>query len=100
MFLKFLIVALLLALIFSLGAGFYFLMIDQGDPHKRRLVTSLGVRVTLAVSLMVLVVYGVASGRLTSQAPWEQGRFTAESQDPETTTAAPAKQPVPPLRNP
>ncbi len=100
MFLKFLIVVLLLSLIFSLGAGFYYLMIDQGDPHKRRLVTSLGVRVSLAVSLMVVVVYGVASGRLTSQAPWEQGRFSAEKQTPETTTATPAEQPAPPLRNP
>ena len=95
MFLKFLIVVLLLALIVSLASGFYFLMIDQGDPHKRRLLTSLGVRVSLAVSLMALVVFGVASGRLKSQAPWEQGRFPqAQNASPETETAAP--KPVPP----
>ncbi len=92
MFLKILIVVLLLALIGSLGSGFYFLMVDQGDPNKRRLVNSLGVRVTLAASLMAVVFYGVASGKLKSQAPWEQPRATS----PETTTAAPAENPGPP----
>ena len=50
--LKFLIVVLLLALIVSLFSGFYFLMTDQGDKEKRRTLNSLGVRVTLAVSLI------------------------------------------------
>ena len=72
MFLKFLIVLLLLALLGTLGTGFYYLMVDQGDPHKRRLVNSLGVRITLAVALMVLIVFGVSTGRLSSQAPWER----------------------------
>jgi hypothetical protein len=74
MLLKFLIVVLLLALLASLGSGFYFLMKDQGDKHKRRTFHSLGVRVTLAVTLMLLVLYGVASGTLRSQAPWENPR--------------------------
>ncbi len=72
MFLKFLIVVLLLALIASLGAGFYFLMVDQGNIKKRRLFNSLGVRLSLAVALMVVLVYGVSSGKLRSQAPWER----------------------------
>ena len=71
MLLKFLIVVLLLALFASLGSGFYFLMKDQGDPAQRRLVHSLGVRIAIAVSLMLLLVYGVASGQLRSRAPWE-----------------------------
>ncbi len=82
MFLKFLIVILLLALLASLGAGFYFLMIDQGDPRKRRLVNSLGVRVTLAVTLMGVIVYGVGTGKLRSQAPWEQHRWPASAEAP------------------
>ena len=69
--LKFFIVVLLLALLVSLGSGFYFLMTDQGDKEKRRTFHSLGVRITLAASLMLLIVYGVASGQLKSQAPWE-----------------------------
>ena len=75
--LKFLIVVLLLALIVSLFSGFYFLMTDQGDKEKRRTLNSLGVRVTLAVSLMLLVVYGVATGQIRSQAPWENPRPAA-----------------------
>jgi hypothetical protein len=82
MFLKFLIVILLLALLASLGAGFYFLMIDQGNPAKRRLVNSLGVRVTLAVTLMVVIVYGVSTGKLRSQAPWEQHRWAPATEAP------------------
>jgi formate hydrogenlyase subunit 3/multisubunit Na+/H+ antiporter MnhD subunit len=80
--LKFLIVALLIALAVSLFSGFYFLMTDQGDKEKRGTVNSLGVRVTLAVSLMIVVVYGVATGQLGSQAPWEQPQ-PATSQDSE-----------------
>lgn len=72
MLLKFLIVILLLALLASLGAGFYFLMVDQGDVQKRRLFNSLGVRLTLAVTLIAVLIYGVSTGKLRSQAPWEQ----------------------------
>ena len=68
---KIFIVLFLLALVASLGSGFYFLMVDQGDKDKRRTFHSLGVRISLAVGLMLLIVYGVSSGRLTSQAPWE-----------------------------
>ncbi len=83
MLLKFLIVVLLLALIASLFTGFYFLMTDRGDAAKRRLFHSLGVRVTLAVALMGLIVYGVSSGKLRSQAPWEQPRATSSQAAPE-----------------
>ena len=77
--LKFFIVALLLALVLSLASGFFFLMVDQGDKDKRRTFHSLGVRISLAVCLMLLIVYGVATGQLTSQAPWEV-RATAAAQ--------------------
>ena len=83
MLLKFLIIVLLLALIASLFTGFYFLMTDRGDTAKRGLFYSLGVRVTLAVTLMGLIVYGVSSGKLRSQAPWEQPRATATEAAPE-----------------
>jgi uncharacterized membrane protein len=72
MLLKVLIVILLLALLASLGTGFYFLMVDQGDVHKRRLFNSLGMRLTLAVMLIAVLIYGVSTGKLRSQAPWEQ----------------------------
>jgi len=91
MLLKFAIVFLLLALIASLGAGFYFLMVDQGNPEKRRLVNSLGLRIALACTLMVLIVYGVGSGQLKSNAPWERHAGAAatgsENTDDESTTS-------------
>ena len=69
--LKAAIVVLMLALIASLGSGFYYLMLDQGDPQKRRTLHSLGVRVTIAVTLMILIAYGVATGQLGHSTPWE-----------------------------
>jgi hypothetical protein len=93
MLLKFLIVVMLLALLASLGSGFYFLMRDQGDPLKRRLFHSLGVRVTIAAGLMLLIVYGVSSGKLRSQAPWENRPAGAAA------PAAPAPAPPAPERS-
>ena len=83
MLLKFLIVVVLLALIASLFTGFYFLMTDQGDTTKRRLFHSLGVRIALAVTLMMLIVYGVGTGKLKSQAPWEQPPEASSETAPE-----------------
>ena len=71
--LKILIVVFLLALVISLGSGFYYLMTDQGDKHKRRLFHSLGVRLSLAIGLMVVIIYGVASGQLGHSNPWDPG---------------------------
>ncbi len=62
--LKIVIVILLLGLIASLGSGFYYLMVDQGDKTKRRTVNSLGVRVTLAATLIAVVAYGLSTGQL------------------------------------
>ena len=79
--LKAAIVVLMLALVASLGSGFYFLMIDQGDKNKRRTFHSLGVRLSLAVALAVLIVYGVASGQLGNRNPWDAGPGPQTSQE-------------------
>jgi uncharacterized membrane protein len=71
--LKALILILMVALVASLGSGFYYLMLDQGDKSKRRTFHSLGVRLTLAVGLMALVIYGVATGQLGNRNPWDPG---------------------------
>jgi len=71
--LKILIVIFLLALVASLGSGFYYLMTDQGDKRKRRLFHSLGVRLSLAIGLMFVIIYGVASGQLGHSNPWDGG---------------------------
>ena len=80
MILKLLIVAMLLALLASLGSGFYFLMTDQGDKNSRRTFHSLGMRLTFALTLMALIFYGVSTGQLRSQAPWEARARAMQSQ--------------------
>jgi len=78
--LKFVIVLLMVLLLVSLASGAYFLMIDQGDRQRRRTLHSLGVRLTLALGLMGLIVYGVASGQLGHRNPWDGGPRGAAQQ--------------------
>lgn len=70
MWLKIVIIVLFVALLISLGSGLVFLLKDQGEG--KRTMHSLGVRVGLAVALLVLISYGVATGQLRSQAPWDR----------------------------
>ncbi len=83
--LKAAIVLLMLALVASLGSGFYFLMTDQGDKNKRRTFHSLGVRLALAASLMAIIIYGVATGQLGHRNPWDTGP------GPHTSPGTPSK---------
>lgn len=64
---------MMLALVASLGSGFYYLMLDQGDKTKHRTFHSLGVRLTIAAILMALIIYGVATGQLGHLNPWDAG---------------------------
>lgn len=66
--LKAIIVVLLVAIILSLGSGAVFFFKDQGEG--KRTLYALGVRVTLAVLLIICLVYGVMTGQLTLNAPW------------------------------
>lgn len=66
--LKVIIVILLIAIILSLGSGAVFFFRNQGE--SRRTLHALGVRVTLAVLLVLCLTYGVLSGELTLNAPW------------------------------
>jgi hypothetical protein len=63
----------MLALAASLGSGFYYLMLDQGNEKKRRAFHSLGVRLGITAALMALIVYGVATGQLGHLNPWDAG---------------------------
>jgi len=80
--LKILIVLFMVALVASLGAGAYFLLMDQGDKTKRRTLNSLGVRLGLALGLMSLIVYGVATGQLGHQNPWDGGPVQEADAEP------------------
>lgn len=71
----------MVALVASLGSGFYFLMVDQGDKTKRRTFHSLGVRLSLAIGLAAVIVYGVATGKLGHGNPWDPGPRKPASQE-------------------
>jgi hypothetical protein len=66
--LRVLIVVLLVGIVISLVTGFVFFYKDKG--RSKRVMYALGVRVSLAIMLMICVFYGFSSGELTMQAPW------------------------------
>ncbi len=76
--LKTVIVVLMIALVASLASGLVFLMSDQGSPDKKRLFTSLGVRLGLGVCLLLVILYGVMTGQLGHQNPWDPGPINPE----------------------
>ena len=53
MLIKYLIVAVLIAIVISLGMGLFFLLTDKGE--SKRMVHSLTVRIGLSVVLFVLL---------------------------------------------
>lgn len=81
--LKFLIVIFMVLLVASLGSGLYFLMVDQGDRNSRRTLNSLGVRLGLALGLMGLIIFGVATGQLGHRNPWDGGPVGAAQKEGE-----------------
>lgn len=89
MWLKLLIIIVFLGLLISLGSGLTFLFKDQDKPGSRRTWNSLSIRLALAVVLMVLIVYGVYTGQLRSQAPWDHQPSAAPAVEE-------APQPAPP----
>jgi len=54
--------------VISLATGFVFFYKDKG--RSKRVMYALGVRVTLAILLMIVVLYGITTGQLTLQTPW------------------------------
>ena len=71
MILKIIIFVLLIAMIASLFSGSYFLIKDQGNS-RRRVLIALGIRVSIALALVSTITFGIATGRLGSQAPWDR----------------------------
>lgn len=57
---KILIVAALAAILYQLGAGLYFMMVDHGSTG--RTVRALTWRIGLSVGLILVVLLGVATG--------------------------------------
>ena len=55
----FLIIVVMLGILVSLGSGLYYLVRDRGKTD--RMVVSLGIRVALAVLLLILLAIGFTS---------------------------------------
>ena len=81
--LKTVIVLLMIALVASLASGLVFLMSDQGNPEKKRLFTSLGARLGIGVCLLLVILYGVMTGQLGHQNPWDPGPGANDTAQPE-----------------
>jgi succinate dehydrogenase/fumarate reductase cytochrome b subunit len=57
---KLLIIAFLILIVWNLGAGLYYMMVDKGKTE--RTVKSLTWRIGLSVALILLVVAGIFAG--------------------------------------
>lgn len=71
MLLKVIIVLLFIGVLISLSSALVFLMKDVGNPRKRTLY-ALGIRVVLATTLIGTIAWGIYSGQLGSEAPWDK----------------------------
>lgn len=70
MWLKIAILLNFVLLVISLFGSLFFVYKDKGTTQRP--FVALTIRVTLAVSLLVLIAYGLASGQIGSRAPWDQ----------------------------
>lgn len=57
---KLLIIGVLIVILYNLGAGLYYMMVDKGKSD--RTVKSLSWRIGLSVGLIVLVILGIYTG--------------------------------------
>ncbi len=68
--LKVLIFIVMIAMVISLFSGLVFLFKDTDKPNSKRVVYALGIRVSLAATLLLLIGYGLYTGQLGVNAPW------------------------------
>jgi len=59
---------LLFAILASLVVGFVFFYKDKG--RSKRIMYALGIRVTLAIILLITIFYGLSTGQIALNAPW------------------------------
>ena len=90
MWLKVVIVILFVALVISLFTGLSFLIKDRtAERRSSRTWYALSVRLILASLLMGFIVYGVYTGQLGSNAPWD-ARYADKLSPPPAAEPAPA----------
>ena len=78
--LKALILLLMFLMAVSLFNGLYVLFKDNGAPDSRHTFHRLVIRASLAVALLLAMVYGFYTGKLKSGAPWNQPPTAQQSQ--------------------
>lgn len=66
---KLIIVAFLIVILYNLGAGLYYMMVDKGTTN--RTVKALTRRIALSVGLLALVLFSIWMGWIT---PHDLGR--------------------------
>lgn len=59
---KILLIAMLLAAIFSLGQALFFMMTERKDSNPKRMVWALTRRIGFSLGVFVLVVIGILTG--------------------------------------
>lgn len=69
MWLKFAILVNFVLLVISLFSSLFIIYKDQGQTLRP--LAALVTRVSLAVILMILIGYGIATGQIGSRAPWD-----------------------------
>ncbi|PCK09385.1 MAG: hypothetical protein COA42_04455 [Alteromonadaceae bacterium] len=79
MVIKIIILIEFVALLISLGSGLRFLFKDVGVSDSKRAVYALGVRISIAVTMMLTIAFGIHSGQLVNTAPWDQPRAVNQS---------------------
>jgi hypothetical protein len=92
--LKVIIVVLLFSVVISLFSGLVFLFKDTGKKDSKRTLYALGVRITLAILLMLTIFYGLYTGELSlgTNAPWHHRDYDTLQdlpQEPPTTNTLP-----------
>ena len=85
MWIKPTVVILLVLLLISLFSSFFFLMKDQG--RTKRTLYGLGIRVSLAATLVAVIAWGAYTGELKSHAPWTAAMTAKQN----AATPSPAK---------
>lgn len=77
MWLKVIIVVLFIGLVASLFTGLTFLFQDRESEGKsHRLWNTLSVRLVMTALLLGFLIYGVFTGQLASNAPWDARQQT------------------------
>lgn len=71
MWLKLIIVVLFVLVLASLTSGLWFIIKDLSASNSKRTLYALGIRITLAATLLGAIAYGLHTGQLGSRAPWD-----------------------------